>query len=134
MKVLDQSLLSVTPQGWALVAQKCGNCGTIAYPKKRVCPECFGEDLVDWELSRRGTLHTYARTDLGAPRLGSPYYIAFVDLPEKIRLFGQVIVKEDESLTIGQSMDVVVDALWREESGEDVVCYKFRPAEEEMPL
>ena len=134
MKVLDANLLSETPDGWVLLAQKCRSCGKVAFPRKRVCPECFGEDLEDQALSRSGTLHTWARTYLGVPRIGLPYVIGFVDLPEKIRLFGLILAGEDEELTVGQSMDIVFDTLWQDESGEDVFCYKFKPgAEGERP-
>lgn len=128
MKILDTNLLSETAEGWALVAQECRACGKIAYPRKRVCPECFGEDLVDRPLSRSGTLHTYATTYLGVPRIGLPYVIGFVDVPEKIRLFGLIIADSDASLAVGQRMDIVVSKLFQDETGEDVFGYKFRPA------
>ena len=131
MKLLDTNLLSETPEGWVLMAQKCGECGKIAYPRKRVCPECFGEDLANLPLSATGTLHTYARTYLGVPRIGLPYVIGFVDLPERIRLFGLIIAGEDDDISIGQRMDIVFGKLWQDENGEEVFCYKFQPAVEE---
>lgn len=130
MKLLDANLMSETPDGWVLMAQKCVDCGRVAFPRKRVCPECFGENLADQALSGRGTLHTWARTELGVPRIGLPYLIGFVDLPEKIRVFGLIDAGEGENLTIGQTMDIVFDTLWRDKSGEEVFCYQFRPAAE----
>ncbi len=127
MKVLDANLISRSVDGWALIAQQCRSCGKLAYPKKRVCPECFGEDLAEHKLSRTGTLHTFARTYLGVPRIGLPYVIGFVDLPEKIRLFGLVVAGEDDELTVGQTVDIVFGKLWQDASGEDVFCYKFQP-------
>lgn len=130
MKILDANLLSEAPDGWVLMAQKCRSCGKVAYPRKSVCPECFGDDLVDQPLSKSGTLHTYARTSLGISRLKAPYTIGFVDLPEKIRVFSLLVVDADETLTIGQSMEMLVGPLWQDEHGEDVFCYKFRPSAE----
>lgn len=127
MKVLDTNLLSETPEGWVLMAQKCRDCGKIAFPRKRVCPECFGEDLADQPLSRTGTLHTYARTYLGVPRIGLPYAIGFVDLPEKIRLYGLILAGGEDELKVGQTMDIVMSKLWRDENGDDVFSYKFKP-------
>jgi uncharacterized OB-fold protein len=126
MRLLDANLVRETPEGWVLVAQKCRSCGRLAYPKKRFCPQCLGEDLAEQPLSRIGTLHTYTRTYVGPPRLGSPYTVGFVDLPEKIRVFAP-IVEGDTELQVGQTMELVMDVLWREEGGEEVVSYKFRP-------
>jgi uncharacterized OB-fold protein len=73
-------------------------------------------------------LHTYARTHLGVPRLGLPYTIGFVDVPEGIRLFGLILLADGEAIEIGQRMNIVIDTLWTDPSGEQVLCYKFRPA------
>lgn len=134
MKLLDANLMSQTPDGWVLMAQRCRECGKLAFPRKRVCPECFGEDLADQPLSRSGKLHTWARSYLGVPRIGLPYTIGFVDLPEKIRLFSLIDAGEDAGLTVGQSMDIVFGALWQDDNGEDVWGYRFRPsADGEQP-
>ena len=127
MNILDENLVAVTPDGWELVAQQCKSCGHIAFPRKKVCPECFGDDLDRKVLSKTGILHTFARTYLGMPKIGLPYDIGFVDLPEKIRLFGLIKSDSDVPLEVGQSMDIVFSKLWQDESGDDVFCYAFQP-------
>jgi len=128
MKLLDANLLSETSDGWVLMAQKCGNCGKIAFPRKRVCPDCFGEELSEYPLSRTGNLHTFARTYLGISRLEAPYDIGFVDLPEKIRVFTLIKNNEEQPLKIGQEMEMLVEKFWTDDAGEDIYCYKFQPS------
>ena len=129
MKLLDPNLFKETPEGVALVGQKCRSCGKIAYPRKRICPECFSEDLQDQILSRTGTLHTYTCTYLGAPHLKPPYVIGFVDLPEKIRLLSLITDCEpwEEILKVDMPVEMVIDKLMQDENGEDIYTYKFRP-------
>lgn len=129
MKLLDPNLFKETEEGLALVGQKCRTCGKIAFPKKRVCPECFSDDLEDKLLSKTGTLHTFTCTYLGVPHLNPPYIIGFVDLPEKIRLLSLIIDCEpwEEVLQVDMPMEMVIDKLMEDEQGEDVYCYKFRP-------
>lgn len=130
MRVLDSNLIRVTDAGWDLVGQKCAHCGKIAFPRKRVCPECFGEQLDEHILSRHGTLHTYTCTHLGPPGMPSPYLLGFLDLPEGIKLMGQIITDTpwEQALEVGMPMDIVMDVLRQDASGEDIHCYKFRPA------
>ena len=133
MRLLDATLMSRTSDGWVLMGQKCGNCGKVAFPRKRVCPECFSEDLADFPLSRTGTLHTHAHTILGISRLEAPYDIGFIDLPENIRVFSLIETDGNETLRIGQTMEMFIDRFWTDEDGEDVFCYKFRPSAEGGP-
>lgn len=130
MKLLDDNLIVEGPQGWMLMAQRCEACGCIAFPRKRVCPDCFSEDLADFALSRQGSLHTYALTYLGVGRLPAPYLIGFIDLPEKIRVFGLIECPDGAPVHAGQTMQVFGDTLWRDENGDDIFCYKFRPVAE----
>ena len=115
-----------------LVGQKCRHCGHISYPRKRVCPECFSEELDEHLLSRRGTLHTFCCTYLGVPHLEGPYVNGYVDLPEKIRLFSLITDcdPEGKDLRCDMPVETVVDTLMKDESGDDVYTYKFRPIKE----
>ncbi|NNE40779.1 MAG: Zn-ribbon domain-containing OB-fold protein [Marinicaulis sp.] len=133
MRLLDQNLIRVSDSGWDLVGQKCVDCGKIAYPRKRVCPQCFSSDLDEYLLSRSGTLHTFTTTYLGSPSLKPPYTIGFLDLPEGIKLMGVILAAHptESSLTVGMKMEIVLDVLREDPDGEDVYCYMFRPFTEE---
>ncbi len=132
MKFFKPELFKETDDGVFLVGQKCKSCGHIAYPRKRVCPECFSEDLEEHLLSRKGTLHTYCCTYLGVPHLEGPYVNGYVDLPEKIRLFALITGcdPEGKDLEFDMPVEMVTDVLMQDEDGEDLYTFKFQPVKE----
>ncbi len=132
MKFFRPELFKETEDGVFLVGQKCKDCGHIAFPKKRVCPECFSENLEEYLLSRKGNMHTYCTTYLGVPHLQGPYTNAYVDLPEKIRLYTLMTGcdPEGKDLHCDMPVEMVIDVLYKDENGEDVYTHKFRPIKE----
>lgn len=129
MRLLDPNLLLETADGWALKGQECRGCGRIAFPRKRVCPDCFGDDLADRPLSRTGTLHTFTRTVLGAPHLNPPYVIGLVDLPEKIKVLSLIVDCDPgaEGLQVGMPVELVIGRLREGPDGEGLYGPQFRP-------
>lgn len=129
MKLHDPHMFTETGSGPMLVAQRCATCGKVAFPRKRVCPGCFGESLEEQVLGRTGTLHTYTCTYLGSPHLPAPYVIGFVDLPEGIRLLSLIVDCEpwDEVLEVGMPMEMTIGPLMPDAQGETLYTYKFRP-------
>lgn len=136
IKLHDPHMFTDTSSGLALLAQRCADCGKVSFPRKRVCPACFGERLADHALSRTGTLHTYTRTYVGAPHLPSPYVLGFVDLPDGIRLLSLIVECDpwEEVLVVGMSMEMTIGPLMRDEDGEMLHTYKFRPAAQDGPV
>ncbi len=132
MKYFRENLLKETENGIVLTGQKCKCCGKIAYPKRRVCPECFSDELDEYIFPRQGILHTYTCTYLGAPHLESPYIFGFVDFPEGIRVPALLTGcdPEGKDLHCDMPVEMVVDILNRDENGEDIYAYKFRPMKE----
>lgn len=129
MEPLDDNLLRVTGDGWDLLGQKCGACGLIAYPRKRVCPRCFSEDLAEQVLSKTGVLHTWTYTELGPERLGLPFALAMVDLPEGVRLMGLIDEPERfrDRLAVEMPVDLVLGSLIPNGEQSPAYIYKFRP-------
>lgn len=132
VKFFRPNLFKETENGVFLVGQKCRSCGHIDYPRKRVCPECFSEELDEHLMSRKGILHTYCCTHLGAPHLKGPYVNGYVDLPEKIRLFALITSNHPygKDLRCDMPVEMYIDKLMQDENGEDLYTYKFKPVEE----
>lgn len=130
MKLHDPAMFAETDTGPRLVGQCCTACGKIAFPRKRVCPECFGEELDEQLLGRTGTLHTYTRTHVGAPHLPKPYVLGFVDVPEGIRLLSLIVDCDpwDEVLRAGLPMEMTIRPLMPDAEGTPLHTYMFRPA------
>ena len=130
MKLHDPAMWLETGDGLTLVGQRCGDCGKIAFPRKRVCPDCFGENLADQPLSGTGVLHTWTRTHLGPPHLPAPYVLGFVDVPEGVRLLSLIVDCEpwDEVLRADLPVEMTVAPLKRDASGTELYTYMFRPS------
>ena len=117
-----------TPEGGILAGNKCKACGQVFFPKARICFTCFNEDMEELLLSRRGKLYSYTIGRMPSLYFQPPYVIAYIDMPEGVRIFAPVKVDEGEygKLKIGMEMEVVIEKLWEEE-GKEITGYKFRP-------
>jgi uncharacterized OB-fold protein len=118
-----------TPEGGALVANRCKACGQVFFPKARVCFSCFNEDMEEVRLSRRGNLYSYTIGRMPSLHFEPPYALGYIDMPEKVRIFAPLEVEQGQygKLKIGMEMEVVVEKLWEEE-GKEVIGWKFKPA------
>lgn len=130
-KLLDENLFGQSPEGLVLVGSKCESCGKISFPKKYVCPDCFGNKLKVVPLSKKGTLHTFALSVISLPDMEKPYVIGFIDLPEKIKLFSLITDCDpwDKTLKVGMEMEMIIRKIKKDESGNDIWGYKFRPVQ-----
>lgn len=116
-------------EGLALTGGRCQGCGKISFPMKPVCPVCFDSEQQEVPLNKRGKLHTFALSHMGPSGMEKPYVIGFVDLPEGIKLFSLLTQCEpwDEVLKVDMEMEMVVETIRRDEEGNEIVGYKFRP-------
>lgn len=128
-KYIDDRWFRESEGGVFLVGTKCGDCGRISFPAKEVCPDCFSGELETEPLSMRGKLHTYTRSDMGVPGIEAPYVFGFIDLPEKIKLFGMITDCDpwDEVLKIGMDMEIYIATVRKDQAGGEIVGYKFKP-------
>jgi benzoylsuccinyl-CoA thiolase BbsA subunit len=83
-------------------------------------------------MSRKGTLHTFARSHMGPSGLPTPYTIGFIELPEGIKLFSLLTQCDpwDKVLSVGMAMEMVIETIREDEEGNGIVGYKFRPSGE----
>jgi uncharacterized OB-fold protein len=109
-----------------LHGSKCGHCGTAAFPPHPMCPACgaqSGQDTV--KLSPVGTLYTFSEIHIAPKGFATPYAVGYVDLPEGVRLFGQIEATAAE-LRLGQQVAVTLGPVRADASGRTVVSYKFK--------
>ena len=117
-------------RGLSLVGSRCPACGRTYFPTKLVCPSCFNAELEKVPLSGKGTLHTFTRSHMGPAGIPTPFTIGFIDLPEGIKLFSLLTECDpwDEVLAVGMEMEMVIGTIRRDEEGNGIVGYKFRPS------
>jgi uncharacterized protein len=112
--------------GLVLRANRCKTCGQIFFPGATLCYACFGTDLEDLILSRRGKLHSYTISHMLAAHFAAPYAVGYVDMPEGVRIFTPIKMIEDKPFKIGMDVEVFGDSLWTE-GVTQVYGYKFMP-------
>ncbi len=113
----------------ALLASRCGGCGTVAFPSEAICSSCFRSDVVSSiRLSGRGTLYSYSIVRSAPPGFVAPYAVGYVDVPEGVRLFAPITIDRFDDLRIGMPVEIVVAPV-RRDAGVDVIGYTFRPVQ-----
>ena len=123
-----------------LIASRCTACGRYYFPKVIRCtnPDC-GRAVEETLLSTKGILWSYTAQYFmppppyhppdNNPKEWTPYGVALVELPEGIRVIGMVTRCEIKDLKIGMPMEMIVERMYQDEHGNDVLTWKFMPAE-----
>lgn len=120
-----------------LIGAKCAQCGVTTFPRQATCPRCPSEDMREVLLSRRGTLWTFTTQGFlpkNPPYAGTetaeefePYGVGYVELPGEVKVETRLTTADVDALTIGMEMELVVVPYRKNEAGEDVLTYAFRP-------
>lgn len=130
---------TMPPQEPRLIASRCKSCGHYAFPKATTCrnPDCpKAEPLEEALLSRRGKLWTYTINYYSppppyhAPTPFVPFGVAVVELPEGLKVQGQIATDCDlEALKVGMEMELIIEKLYEDDQGNEVVAWKFKPTQ-----
>jgi uncharacterized protein len=117
-----------------LIGTKCVSCNTIYFPNKQSCnnPKCKEKKVQEILLSTEGTLWSYTimRYPPAPPfkiEQKAPFPVGFVELSEGIRILGLITGCTPENLSIGMKMKLVVESLFTNDEGQEVVTWKFTP-------
>ncbi|GAA1913996.1 Zn-ribbon domain-containing OB-fold protein [Nocardioides marmoribigeumensis] len=128
----------------SLLGGRCTTCGTVTFPAPTAgaawCPDpaCPGAEFEQVPLSRRGTVWSYtdARYQPPPPYLPPsdgehvPFALAAVELAEGIVVLGQVAEGWGvDDLRVGSEVELVVEPLYTDESGERLV-WRWKPVTE----
>ncbi|MBW2388678.1 MAG: Zn-ribbon domain-containing OB-fold protein [Deltaproteobacteria bacterium] len=120
-----------------LIASRCSACGDVAFPRQQSCPDCSSDDVDEILLSRRGTVWTWTIQNFPPPippYAGSgdrdtfvPYGVAYIELPEGIRVEARLTENDPEKLSIGMEMELVVEKFASDDDGNELVTFAFKP-------
>jgi uncharacterized OB-fold protein len=129
---------TMPPQEPQLIGNRCQSCGHYFFPKVTTCrnPLCKKTKPLEKVLfSSKGKLVAYTVNHYPppppyhAPDPFVPFGVVSVELPEGIRVGGQVPKDVDlNSLKVGMEMEMVIDILYEDDQGNEVMSWKFRPA------
>lgn len=93
------------PERYTLQASRCGNCQSIHFPPREVCPKCrrlsVGR-MAPVKLSGRGRILECTRVHKAAPgyELQVPYHVALVQTEEGPVVTGQVVDAADPAAVV----------------------------------
>lgn len=120
-----------TKQGKLLV-QHCKDCGANIFFPKKVCPECWSENLTWIESSGKAFVYTFTTMlDMVEPKFMNdlPYVIAMVDLEEGIRMTTRIVNCNPNDVKIGMVVEVVF-----EDVSPECSLPMFQPADASLRL
>jgi benzoylsuccinyl-CoA thiolase BbsA subunit len=112
-----------------LKGYKCKNCGKIWFPKFVPCPnpDCWSEEMEVIQLSRRGKIYSATNVYIGQPTMREymPMVMAYVDLPDGVRIFAQ-LEGEINSFQCGDEVELVAGPIRNNRDGKPIISYKFK--------
>lgn len=118
-----------------LKGSHCRSCGETFLGKSLACENCQSTDLEEVVLSTKGALYTYTVIrnrppgDYIGPDPFVPYAVGMVELPGGLRVLSVLTDCNVEKLEIGMKLELVIEKLCEDAEGNEVITYKFRPAE-----
>jgi uncharacterized protein len=111
-----------------LIGSKCKNCGEVTFPKQPWCANCGGEaeELV---LSSRGKLYSFSNVNNPVPegyKGPIPYGVGSVEV-DGTRIMCYITEPDPAKMKIDMDMELVIESLFVDDDGNDVIGFKFRP-------
>lgn len=119
-----EGLMTLEP--FALVGGRCRHCGTTSFPVRSTCSACRRTDEPKHvTLSDRGTVYSYTIVRQAPPGFDVPYPLAYVDLPEGVRLLSQLDHAAIGGIEIGMEVRLARRSMGVTEDGVSLVGYQF---------
>lgn len=123
--------LFVQPQspleGPHLIGSKCKNCGEVTFPKQLWCANCGG-DAEELLLSSKGKLYSFSNVNNPVPegyKGPIPYGVGVVEV-DGVRVMSYITEHDPARLKIGMDMELVIESLFVDDEGNNVIGFKWR--------
>lgn len=84
---------------WQLVGSRCPGCGLCRYPFSDLCPACW-KTAEPVGLGPEGVVYSFTRLR-AAEKEGEVSFLAYVDMPDDVRVLGWVDASSTNELQIG---------------------------------
>ncbi len=122
--------LEIHPDGSGnLLGSRCTACGSSFFPVRKACAGCLSRDLETVPLSTEGVLYTFSVVRQSAPQFEVPYALGYVDLPEGLRIMGQISGCDIDDIRIGMRLQLALEPFGTDDQGEPLTGFRFHPAE-----
>ncbi len=107
------------------------------FPLQAGCSKCGGASTTTVELGRRGTLWTWTVQSYppkAPPYAGNvdpatfePYGVGYIEIDGKLLVESRLTIADPDFLDIGMELELVLEPLYVNENGEQVVTFAFAP-------
>ena len=131
MRVMVREGLYTDGDPPALLASRCGTCGSVLFPRVDACTYCATEGPEPLDLTGPGTLWAWTAVTASPPGYQGevPFGMGVVVLPEGVRVITRLTDSDPGALEAGQVMELRIVPLHRDAEGQAVVTYAFAPVE-----
>jgi uncharacterized OB-fold protein len=115
------------PARYRLEASRCKDCGAMNYPAGQACTACRSANLEATALSRKGKVVTSTVVHVGPNdfAMETPYAVAIVETPEKVRLMVQVTGCDRSEVKPGTEVSLEFRRI-RKEGLSGILCYGYK--------
>jgi uncharacterized OB-fold protein len=132
---IAEGLFTEAAEGPRLLGSRCASCETPYFPRSAVChnPEGRESKMEEASFGPRGTLWSCAIQNYPPPAPAryeepyTPYALGMVDMPEGLRVLGRISTDDPEGVEVGTEVELVLERLYLDENGNEVITWKFRP-------
>lgn len=136
---INDNVLELSAEGPRLKGMRCKTCGNHVFPFQKGCPKCAGTDVEPVDLGTRGTLWAWTIQGFppkAPPYLGEadpekfkPYGVGYVEIPGQTKVEARLTESDPTKLKEGMEMELTVEPISKDEDGNDIVTYAFKPVE-----
>ena len=119
-----------------LIGSRCTACGIVTFPAQASCPRCPSTEMTEHLLPRQGRLWAWTTQEFPPPSppyagpTGDdfvPYAVGYVELGDEVRV--ETRLTQMQGLRIGMDVELALVPFRRDEAGNEVVTFAFRPVE-----
>lgn len=117
-----------------LIGSSCLSCGEIFFPVQGsgICTHCQENHLEDIKLTGQGVITSYTvvytKPAGGFYNGPVPYAYGFVKLRDGVKVETLFTGCDFAELAVGMEVELVIEKLYENEEGAEILTYKFQPA------
>jgi uncharacterized protein len=122
------------PEKIRLRGSKCNHCGVAFLGKLVACENCQSTNITEYPLPRYGKLYSYTVVRQKPPGgfrgptdPFEPFPVGQVEMEDGVLFLSRLARVKFEDLKIGMDLEMVVEPLYVDENGNEVMMFAFQP-------
>lgn len=117
-----------------LKGSKCHNCGVAFLGELVACENCQSTDIEEYRLPTHGKLYSYTMVRQKPPAgyrgkvdPFEPFPVGQVEMEDGVLFLSRLVQVDFKDLKIGMALELVVEPLYTNEDGNEVMMFAFKP-------